>query len=132
MSYRLAFQAFIKRFQKRFPSPEYTWAKKELGYDPIAQEWREETTFTITKGTENICTINGDVSFGIRLYVSSPFLKQDVFLHRRPKRLVFANQHNMRQWLKNKPKLRQLGASVASSIVKNQKANQKKFRVVAV
>lgn len=137
MSYRLGFQAFVKRFEKRFPEPEYR-------YVVSIQETPKTAPRLFTGGNENgsiflhvaesggnihcvsiyhgktdelICKINANLTFGIRLDVDSKYLKRGhLHLHRRPKNLIFQNQHGMRFWLQNKPKFAKLGASLASQI----------------
>lgn len=128
MSYRSGFQALINRFIARFPESEYRYVislRTDYNEAPhiftdlkVCNRGGDIQTVTIYHRPSDIevCRIDGNTLFGIRLNIRSSYLKRDLHLHRRPLKLIIQNQHGMRTWLKNKPKFGKLGASVASQI----------------
>lgn len=90
MSYLLGFQAFVKRFEKRFPSPEFRWEVKnereDENYDlpsliytkdfwvHLSKREHGSTSIKIFKDKTEVCSIWAQTSFGIGLHVSSKFL----------------------------------------------------------
>jgi hypothetical protein len=135
MSYHKGYEAFIRRFKKRFPEPEFRW--EDACHD---SEWsgdRSHHGYRICRGEVAVCHISARINFGLGLDVSSKFLnpkrdpeqqKYDMdcrdgvhtcSIYRRPLRVCFANRHNMRMWLQNKPKLAKLGASLSKQIFEN-------------
>jgi hypothetical protein len=138
MSYRKGFNAFILRFKKRFPESLFHWEQENNeGYGDT------NYNFKVSYGDQEILSIYARLGFGLGLDVSSKFLnpkrdpeqqKYDMgcrdgmhsfSLYRRPLRVCFANQHNMRLWLQNKPKFARLGASLSKQILSNFLASQK-------
>lgn len=128
MSYKLGADAFVRRFQKRFPETEYQWETQIKG---------ETRTYIIRYKNESIdiCSIRINTVFGIKLTVCSDYLNDSKFnpkrpidhydwpqyfvLYRRPLRLIHGNQHDMRKWLKDKPKFSKLGANLSKIIKAN-------------
>lgn len=135
MSYKKGFAAFIKRFQKAFPEPEYIWK--------VSVQQGDNTFLNIPNGIVFLCGEKGryervhvdvyhmnkllwlenkivsiwaNLAFGIRLQVSSKYYEKGLYLHRRPRNLIFGNQHCMRLWLENKPNFAKEGAMLAAHI----------------
>lgn len=128
MSYRLGFQALVNRFVARFPENEYRYVLSlRSNYDEAPHIFTaldacnrggDIQTVVIYHRVSDIevCRIDGNTLFGIRLNIRSEYLKRNLHLHRRPLKLIIQNQHEMRGWLKDKPKFAQLGAAIASQI----------------
>jgi hypothetical protein len=118
MSYKLGYAAFLRRFEKRFEVGKFNW---EIDEDST----KDDISIKIFSGKEKIVQIHARLAFGIKIFIQSPYLtqpKNSWSMHRRPRRVVFANQHNMRMWLRDKPKFGRLGAKYASQIFNNFQA----------
>lgn len=115
MSYRLGYAAFLRRFEKRFETGKFIWEIEE-------DSTKDDISIKIFSGKERIVRIYARLNFGIKIVIQSDYLTKpnEVWsMHRRPRRVVFANQHNMRMWLRDKPKFGRLGAKYASQIFNN-------------
>lgn len=135
MSFKLGYEAFIKRFQKRFPAPEYFWQTSNISFqDNGSRPGLKSVTFLISKKEQRIATITVELGFGIRLTVDSPYLNNSKIKERmvdqeqdyriicnRPLTVGFCNQHGMRHWLKNKPKFAMLASKWGAQIEQNLK-----------
>jgi hypothetical protein len=77
----------------------------------------EPKIFFIFQHDKKIAEIDISLEFGIKLSISSDYLKGKHFvLHRRPLNIVHATQNHRRHWLANKPKFGKLGVCLASEI----------------
>lgn len=163
MSYRKGFEAFVKRFQKRFPEPEFIWeldhqegegiihlgigeaiglhicgrgAYNEFVFKCYEKIRRPEMTVDewgwlpldkkkeYEAGKKLVFAICGDLLFGIRLSVNSPYTGHwHVF--RRPCSIRHANQYGMRRWLENKPRFVYEGTQLAAVIRHKYQASKK-------
>lgn len=139
MSYQLGFEAFIKRFQKRFPVNEFQWEYKTHKSEFTGGFWSAHTNsgslflhfsgpskyylYRIKQGDKVICEISCDLIFGIRLSVRSPYGKEFYFF-RRPLNLCNGTVYSRRLWLKDKPKFGRLGCNLSSHLWKNFNASQ--------
>lgn len=136
MSYKLGFEAFVKRFQKRFPTDNFQWEYKEPETKYTDGLWiahndactlflhftnRNYHQYRVKHNGEVVCTISCDFDFGISLCVRSFYLDSHTsfLLYRRPLRLCHGTKHNRRQWLKNKPKFGQLGCYLSKQLMDN-------------
>lgn len=133
MSYQLGFAALIRKFRERFPEPEFQWehkyneSRKSGGYVRIGDEKvflglhlagpYQRHAYRIHKNNQLVCEISGDLTFGIRLTIQSPYMKT-FSLHKRPLNLTFSTQECRRHWLRNKPQFKKLGANFASHILR--------------
>lgn len=137
MSYRAGFQAFVQRFVNRFPEPDFRYVAAVSKTDGSSQSifvtkhlWDElkmqddqqlVIIYDTIKDTD-LCHIKADLTFGIRLELTSDFLKKPLYLYRRPRSLSSGTRFNRRRWLEDKPKFGQLGASLAAQIYRDYNA----------
>jgi hypothetical protein len=131
VSYRAGFKAFVDRFHRRFPEPEYRYVllnQQAIDHPPTVVVSNELWSSLIGSGgslqtvkihhrqtDELIAKIIADLTFGIRLQVESRYLSRPFLLFKRPKDLQ-KGKHQRRLWLSGKPKFVKLGSSIASQI----------------
>lgn len=105
MSYLLGFQAFVRRFQKKFPEPEFRWEVKNEREDEdydlpalvhtkdlwvhLSKQERGSVSIKIFKDKTQVVSIYALTNFGIGLHVTSKFLNPP----KNQRQLEFDNEH---------------------------------------
>ena len=118
-SYGVGFEAFIKRFQKRFSESD--------GFVFVKKTNRDSVSYKITLGGRLIAEIVANLSYGISFSVRSNFLNSNnidkmkwFVVYRQPLHpYIFGNQFSRRNKLQNKPKFAQLGSKLSMQIRHN-------------